>query len=158
MKTDRTKEYFPQNNGDPAPLKAFFHGCVRFEEADQLGIVWHGRYASYLEDGRTEFGKRFGISYSDMRDNGFLAPVVQMRLDYASPLRFAEKYTVETRLHWTDAAKLNFSYVVSGENKRVAAEGLTVQLLTDLDMNLLLARPPYLEKIFSNWKDGLFDE
>ncbi len=30
---------------------------VRFNEADPLGIVWHGHYIRYFEDGREDFGK-----------------------------------------------------------------------------------------------------
>jgi hypothetical protein len=29
---------------------------VRFNEADPLGIVWHGHYIRYFEDGREAFG------------------------------------------------------------------------------------------------------
>ena len=29
---------------------------VRFNETDPLGIVWHGNYISYFEEGRESFG------------------------------------------------------------------------------------------------------
>jgi hypothetical protein len=38
---------------------------IRFNEADPLGIVWHGHYIRYFEDGREAFGKKFGITYLD---------------------------------------------------------------------------------------------
>ena len=38
---------------------------IRFNETDPLGIVWHGHYITYLEDGRESFGKKYaGISKS----------------------------------------------------------------------------------------------
>ena len=39
---------------------------VRFNETDPLGIVWHGNYLKYFEDGREAFGKEFGMEYLDM--------------------------------------------------------------------------------------------
>ena len=30
---------------------------VRFTETDPLGIVWHGNYIQYFEDGREAFGR-----------------------------------------------------------------------------------------------------
>ena len=38
---------------------------VRFNEADPLGIVWHGHYIRYFEDGREAFGNQYGIGYLD---------------------------------------------------------------------------------------------
>jgi len=38
---------------------------VRFVETDPLGIVWHGNYIQYFEDGREAFGRHHGISYLD---------------------------------------------------------------------------------------------
>ena len=36
---------------------------VRFNEVDSMSIVWHGNYVKYLEDGREDFGQKFGLSY-----------------------------------------------------------------------------------------------
>ena len=51
---------------------------VRFNEADPLGIVWHGHYIRYFEDGREDFGKQFGIGYLDFYKNGLVIPVVNV--------------------------------------------------------------------------------
>ena len=40
---------------------------VRFNETDSLGIVWHGNYITYFEDGREDFGIKTGISYLDIK-------------------------------------------------------------------------------------------
>ena len=52
------KVYFKRNPQDPAPLVVGIDRRVRFEEVDALGMVWHGRYPSYFEDGRIAFGDR----------------------------------------------------------------------------------------------------
>ena len=38
---------------------------VRYSETDQMGVVHHGNYALYLEMGRTEWLREFGISYNE---------------------------------------------------------------------------------------------
>ena len=35
---------------------------VRFNETDVLGVVWHGNYIKFFEDGREAFGREHGIS------------------------------------------------------------------------------------------------
>jgi acyl-CoA thioester hydrolase len=49
--------------------------AVRFNEADPLGIVWHGHYVRYFEDGREAFGQAFGLSYLDIYKQGFTVPI-----------------------------------------------------------------------------------
>jgi acyl-CoA thioester hydrolase len=49
---------------------------VRFNETDPLGIVWHGYYITYFEDGREAFGRHHGISYLDILETGYTTPIV----------------------------------------------------------------------------------
>ena len=59
---------------------------VRFSEVDSMGVVWHGNYIKYFEDGREEFGNKFGINYLDFRNRGILIPIVKIVCDYKRPL------------------------------------------------------------------------
>ncbi len=43
---------------------------VRYGETDQMGVVYHGNYAQYLEMGRVEWLRELGISYKNMEKNG----------------------------------------------------------------------------------------
>ena len=146
--------YFSRQPGWPAPLTAATSRDVRFEEIDLLGIVWHGRYSSYLEDGRVAFGKRYGLSYQRFRDERIAAPIVQMHLDYLSPLRFGETVCIEATLCWCEALRLNFEYRLS-RGEREVARGYTVQLLTDLTGNLLLVAPEWVQSFRQRWQEGL---
>lgn len=67
------KPYFPAREGDPPPLRAQIKRQVRFEEVDSLGIVWHGRYPSFVEDARDYLGEKYGISYVDFFDHRSLS-------------------------------------------------------------------------------------
>ena len=59
---------------------------VRFNEADPLGIVWHGHYIRYFEDGREDFGNRYGIGYLDFYKNGFVIPIVNVECSFKKSL------------------------------------------------------------------------
>ena len=95
--------YFTTEEGAPAPLRAAVSGRVRFEEVDPLGIVWHGRYASYFEDARVALTDQYGIGYLDFYEKGIVAPIRKLHVDYFRSLRFRETFTVEAVLHWTEA-------------------------------------------------------
>ena len=153
-----TRKYFPRQEGDPSPLIANASRRVRFEEVDVLGMVWHGRYPSFFEDGRIAFGDRFGLTYHTYVDNQVMAPVVQMHLDYKSPLRFDDQITIETALHWADTARLNFVYAIYNPQGQLAAAGYTVQLFTDLQGVMQLMTPPFLLAFRDQWKQGFWDQ
>lgn len=147
-------EYFPPEPDAPPPLAAEARRRVRFEEVDPLSIVWHGRYPSYFEDGRAAFGEQFGLSYVDMRREQFMAPIVQMHIEYHSPLAFPDEFTISTRLHYTAAVRLNFSYRIANQEGAVIATGYTVQLIQDLERQVMLLRPDYLESFWQRWRAG----
>lgn len=150
--------YFPNIPDAPPPLIVQVKRKVRFEEVDSLRIVWHGRYPSYIEDGRAAFGEKYGMGYLDMYRGNFVAPIVQMHIDYRSPLLFPEEFSIITSLHWTDAVRLNFQYLITGQDGRVVATGYTVQLLTSLNREVLLVRPDFVEDFFIRWREKRLHE
>jgi acyl-CoA thioester hydrolase len=107
-----------------------------------------------LEDGRATFGEKYGLGYMDMYKQKFMAPVAQMHIDYLEPLSFPEDFKIITMLHWTDSAKLNFSYRIENEDGKVCAKGFTVQVITNLSREVMLLRPKYLDDFFNAWRDG----
>jgi acyl-CoA thioester hydrolase len=147
------RRYFEKIEG-PDSLIAVAKRRVRFEEVDFLKIVWHGHYVSYLEDGRRAFGDKYGLSYSQFIESGTPAPIVQLHLDYLNPLRFDEEFTVQAILHWTDALRLNFEYLITGSDDTLAARGYSVQLLMEPDGGLLLRPPGWLVQFKEDWQGG----
>ncbi len=149
------KAYFRAEPDSPSILSATATRRIRFEEVDMLGIVWHGHYVSYLDDGRIAFGDKYGLSYTAMRGAGIAAPIVQMHLDYVSPLRFDKEVAVEASLHWTDSMRLNFEYKLTSEG-RLSARGYSVQLLVDLEGQTLFMPPDFISNFRQKWKNEEF--
>lgn len=123
---------------------------VRFNEADPLGIVWHGHYIRYFEDGREAFGNAHNLGYLEVFKLGFVIPVVSVQCDFKRSLRYGDKVIVETRFIPTDAAKLKFTYrLFNAANKELVATGSSVQVfLSREDSVLQLSNPPFFEE----WK------
>ncbi|MFO7814068.1 MAG: acyl-CoA thioesterase [Pelovirga sp.] len=148
------KPYFRACPDAPPPLRIRVQRRVRFEEVDPLGIVWHGRYPSYLEDGRVALGGKYGLGYMDFYHHGVMAPIKQMHLDYLLPLRFEEEFSIEALLHWSDATRLNHEFILRNQAEQVVTTGYTVQLLTDSQQRVLLVPPPFYEEFRQRWRAG----
>jgi len=129
---------------------------VRFEEVDPMGIVWHGRYPGYFEDGRVALGSRYGIGYEDFFRHGVPAPIRRMQIDYLAPLRFHEEFEVEALLHWSDGARLDFEFLIRDADGGLVATGCSVQLMLDSAGGLLLLPPPFVRAQREQWQAGAF--
>lgn len=148
------KNYFRRADTDPQALHSSVERIVRFEEVDPLGIVWHGRYPSYFEDGRVLLGAQFGLGYMDFYHHGVIAPIKQMHIDYQRPLRFSEPFTIEAILHWSDATRLNHEFILRNAAGEVTTTGYTVQLLMDKEDNVLMLPPPFYAEFRRRWQAG----
>ena len=148
------KPYFQPVPNAPAPLHATIKRLVRFEEVDSIGIVWHGRYPGYFEEGRVALGNRYGVSYSDFIRNKFPVPIRQLGVDYFEPLFFEDEIEIEAILHWSEAARINYEFIIRRDEK-VVCTGYTVQLMLDDSFELLLSPPPFYVDFMEKWKKGL---
>lgn len=129
-------------------LTTEFETRVRFNECDPLGIVWHGHYIKYFEDGREAFGRRHGISYLDVADSGFATPIVKSSCEHKLSLRYGDVCTIKTEFYDTPAAKIIFKFTIFDPQGEVACTGETVQVFIDRKGELQLNNPPFYE----TWK------
>ncbi|PKQ45478.1 acyl-CoA thioesterase [Confluentibacter flavum] len=122
---------------------------IRFNETDALGIVWHGNYLKYFEDGREAFGREHGISYLDAKKNGYATPVVKTSTDHKLTLTYGENTIIETYFINTDSAKLIFKYIIKNEASAIVCVGETIQVFTSLKDNTMSLIIP---EFFKAWK------
>ncbi len=122
---------------------------IRFSEVDSLGIVWHGNYLKFFEDGRENLGLKFGMSYNDLYEHRLIVPIVDTKLKFKSVLKFGHIATVTTRLLYHKAAKIIYHYEVFNQTTgKLAAVGETTQVFVDEAMELQLVTP----EVYEQWK------
>lgn len=126
---------------------------VRFSETDAMGVVWHGNYLKFFEDGREAFGEEFGIPYLDVYNKGFFIPIVKTEIDYKASVRFGQSVKIRTRFIPSRAAKIVFEYEVMNANTgELAAKGKTVQVFTSRDDGTLqLLIPDFYAEWLKNY-------
>jgi len=78
-----------------------------------MGIVHHSNYLPYLEETRVEYLRSIGHPYSENRDAGLDASVLECRVRYLAPLRFDDVVTVHLRLAQTTRATFTIEYLLT---------------------------------------------
>ncbi len=137
----------------PAALTVSLPRRVRFEEVDSLHMMWHGNYTSWMEDGREAVGEKYGIHYLDFHSNGVVIPIKTINLDFKQPLRYRETYSINTTLHWNEAALLEFCYTITGSSGLMTVAH-TTQLMLSTEGTLLLEAPEFYRDFCRRWRGG----
>lgn len=123
---------------------------VKFSEVDSLGVVWHGHYLQYFEDGREAFGKQYHLSYQHFYANGYVAPIVNIQCDYKRFLRYGDRIIIEVTYVSSLSAKINFQYrILNAKTRELIVAGSTVQVFLSSDSFILQLNNP---GFFQEWK------
>ena len=117
---------------------------VRYGETDQMGIVYYGNYAQYLEQGRTEWLRALGFSYKWMEANYFLLLFVHLNIDYKQPAFYDDLLTVKTTLKQMPTVKIEFYYEIYNDSKQLLVTATTVLVFVNSTTKKLMKAPDYL--------------
>lgn len=99
---------------------------VRYQETDQMGVVYHANYFVWFEVGRTEMIRDIGISYRDMEEKGILLPVVDVSCKYIDSARYDDELIIRTKIDEYNGFRMNFIYeVIRKSDLRLLAKGET---------------------------------
>lgn len=71
---------------------------VRYQETDQMGVVYHANYLNWFELGRTEFIRELGFPYKEMEQKGLLLPVTEAELQFKQPARYDDILRIYVRV------------------------------------------------------------
>lgn len=133
-------------------LKASKEFSVRFSEVDSMNIVWHGSYPLYFEDAREAFGKKYGLGYLLIFDNGFYAPLVDLSFKYKRPIVYGMACRIDIFYRPTEAAKIVFDYEIhEAATDELLATGHSVQVFMDREYQLVWANPDFYEQWKKEW-------
>lgn len=123
---------------------------IRFSETDAMGVVWHGNYLKFFEDGREAFGKEHNLDYLHIFDQGFFTPIVKSEIDHKAPVYYGQKISITTRYIPSKSAKIMFEYeVLNLTSKQICAVGKTMQVFLNKETRLLELLTP---DFYKEWK------
>ena len=117
---------------------------VRYGETDQMGVVYHGNYAHYLEIGRLEWLDSIGVSYKEMEANNVMLPVVSMSLKYIKSAVYGDLITVYTTLLKRPTASIEFDYQIRNSSGELLTTAHTKLAFINMKSNFPMRCPKYI--------------
>jgi acyl-CoA thioester hydrolase len=110
---------------------------VRYGETDQMGVVYHGNYAQYLEVARVEWLRSIDISYKKMEEEGVMLPVVNLNINFKKPAVYDEVITIKTKLRDKPGVKIIIDQEIYNQNNVL----ITTSEITLVFINMQTKRP-----------------
>jgi acyl-CoA thioester hydrolase len=121
---------------------------VRYGETDQMGVVYHGNYASYFEIARTEWLRNLGVTYKELENKGIMLPVISLFFNFIKSAKYDDVLTINVILKKKPLVKIEFDYEIYNQKKEKISTGNSVLAFMDMKTNKPLRCPNYiLEKL-----------
>ena len=121
---------------------------VRYGETDQMGVVYHGNYASYFEIARTEWLRNLGVTYKELENKGIMLPVISLFFNFIKSAKYDDVLTITVILKKKPLVKIEFDYEIYNQNKEKISIGNSVLAFMDMKTNKPMRCPDYiLEKL-----------
>lgn len=89
---------------------------VNYYETDQMGIVHHSNYIRYFEEARMDMMETLGLSHVEIEKAGLFVPVMFVDCRYLQPLRFGDRFEVQTKMTKFDGIKMELVYEIYRED------------------------------------------
>lgn len=81
---------------------------IYYHDTDAGGVVYYGRYLSFLEESRTELLDATGLTVKALNDRGYLFAVRKCTITYKAPARYGDCIVCNAKVIKMTAAQLIF--------------------------------------------------
>ncbi len=96
-----------------------------------MGVARHGNYFRYFEVAREALLNQFNYGYRQMKESGYLWPVVDARVKYRHALTFEQRIRVRAHIEEFEN-RLRIGYqIFDAETGKRATTGYTIQVAVD---------------------------
>ena len=110
---------------------------VRYGETDQMGFVYYGNYALYLEEARTEMLRSVGFTYKEMEEMNVFLPVVNMNTRYRNAAKYDDLLTIKTIIKGSPTRKIIFETKIYNAQNLLLNESEVILVFMDKDNQII---------------------
>ncbi len=121
---------------------------VRYEETDNMGIVYYANYLVWFEVARTEYLRSLGVSYREIEEKGGYLMVASASCKYMAPARYDDIVRIQSWIPDVKSSSLRFEYKLFIKDKLIAT-GESVHVFTDKSAKPKRL-PPELKGLFTS--------
>ena len=127
------------------------------QHTDHAGVLWHGSYLDFLEEGRIDALDKVGCSYSGLSKEGFEIPVTSLQIKYKMSFIHGEKVLLNSQFKLQNKIRLTCKTLFLKSNGDIGAEaiiGLVIVRKTNDSIKLVRELPLQIKNIILLLEEG----
>jgi acyl-CoA thioester hydrolase len=88
---------------------------IYYHDTDSEGVVYYANYLKYLEEARTEHLLSLGIDLRDLKKEGALFAVADLKIKYRRPAKYGDRLRICSEISKLTPASILFSHKITRE-------------------------------------------
>ncbi len=126
---------------------------VYYEDTDLAGIVYYANYLRYIERGRTEALREYGVDQGRLKhEEGVVFAVRRLSAEYLRPARFDDVLTVETTVARVGGAVVEMAQDVIRDGETLFQARVTIVCMDAMQKPVRI--PARIRAIFAQISRG----
>jgi len=111
------------------------------QHTDHAGVMWHGSYLDFLEEGRIDALDKVGCSYSELSKKGFEIPVISLKIKYKISFFHGEKVLLNSQFKLENKIRFTCKTLFLKSNGDIGAEAIIgLVVIKKINDSIMLVR------------------
>ena len=126
------------------------------QHSDHAGVMWHGTYFNWLEEGRINALSKVGINYFDLTRLGFELPLIDSTIKYILPLFVGDNIKIESLFSIDKSPKIKInSKFINENNKVLTIAEVNLVLVDKKNFSIVRKRPDFISNAFAKLTNNI---
>lgn len=134
------------------PLESEVTLVTSFQDADPMGVIYHGNYFRYFEEARRIMMDKIEYGYLAMNASGYMWPIIGTQVKYVKAIPFNHEIRVTAKLtEWENRLRVDYVIYDSKSGQRMC-KGHTIQVAVAMETEeMCFASPKALTDKVEQW-------
>ena len=97
-------------------MKHTLNQTVYYADTDSYGVVWHGSYLRWMEQGRVEFCREIGLDLLELMKNDITIPVTNLNIRYKASAKLNDNIVIETTVSKITPLTITFTQIIKSKD------------------------------------------
>ncbi|WP_394126538.1 acyl-CoA thioesterase [Vibrio hepatarius] len=138
------------------PLESEVTMVTSFQDADPMGVIYHGNYFRFFEEARRIMMDKIGYGYLAMNDSGYMWPIIDTRVKYVKAIPFNHEIRVTAKLtEWENRLRVDYVIYDAQTSKRMCKAHTTQVAVSIKEQEMCFASPHiFIDKVEQWHREG----
>ena len=104
---------------------------IYYHDKDCGGVVYYSNYLKFMEEARTDYFARRGLSIKELAEAGTMFVIARVEIDYKLPAFYGDRLDIETVFSAVHRVKIEVEHIVKNQKGKLICKCKTLMVCVD---------------------------